>query len=176
LQNNIGIAINITKEFILSCIFACMTTNSTIQWVTKPFTQLTPEELYAILRLRSEVFVVEQNCVFLEMDNKDQIAYHTMGWLNGDLVGTTRLFNTGQSYEGYQCIGRVVGAPAYRGLGYGKALMEFSIAECERLFGKGPIKIGAQLYLNKFYSDLGFERSGDIYYEDRIEHIPMIKK
>ena len=76
LQNNIGIAIIITKEFSLSCIFVCMTTNSTIQWVTKPFTQLTPEELYAILRLRSEVFVVEQNCVYQDLDNKDQKALH----------------------------------------------------------------------------------------------------
>ena len=153
-----------------------MTIESNVKWVTKPFAELTADELYAILRLRSEVFVVEQNCVFLDMDNNDQKAFHTMGWIGDELVASTRLFNTGQSYEGYQSIGRVVGSPRHRGLGIGKDLMNYSIQECERLFGKGPIKIGAQLYLNKFYSELGFERSGDMYYEDAIEHIPMIRK
>jgi ElaA protein len=152
-----------------------MRTN-TIQWTTKKFADLTNNELYAILRLRSEVFVVEQNCPFLDMDNKDQIAYHTMGWLGSELVATTRLFNVDQSYQGYQSIGRVVGSPRHRGIGIGKELMNFSIQECEKLFGKGPIKIGAQLYLKKFYSELGFEQSGEIYFEDLIEHIPMIKK
>jgi ElaA protein len=152
-----------------------MRTN-TIQWTTKKFADLTNNELYDILRLRSEVFVVEQNCAFLDMDNKDQIAYHTMGWLGSELVATTRLFNVDQSYQGYQSIGRVVGSPRHRGIGIGKELMNFSIQECEKLFGKGPIKIGAQLYLKKFYSELGFEQSGEIYFEDLIEHIPMIKK
>ena len=153
-----------------------MTIDSNVKWVTKPFAELTADELYAILRLRSEVFVVEQNCVFLDMDNNDQKAFHTMGWIGDELVASTRLFDTGQSYAGYQSIGRVVGSPRHRGLGIGKDLMNYSIQECERLFGKGPIKIGAQLYLNKFYSELGFERSGDMYYEDAIEHIPMIRK
>jgi ElaA protein len=163
-------------EFILSPIFVNMSTNSTIQWVTKPFSALTVDELYAILRLRSEVFVVEQNCVFLDMDNNDQIAYHTMGWLNNELIASTRLFNVDQSYKGYQSIGRVVGSPKHRGIGAGKALMQYSIAECERLFGKHPIKIGAQLYLKKFYEEQGFEQAGEMYYEDAIEHIPMIRK
>lgn len=149
---------------------------NTIQWTTKKFADLNNYELYAILRLRSEVFVVEQNCVFLDMDNKDQIAYHTMGWMGSELVASTRLFNVDQSYPGYQSIGRVVGSPKHRGKGIGKELMNFSVQECERLFGKGPIKIGAQLYLKKFYTELGFEQSGEIYYEDLIEHIPMIKK
>ncbi len=176
LQNNIGIAIINVKEFTLSLKFELMTTETIVKWDTKPFSELTATELYAMLRLRSEVFVVEQNCVFLDMDNNDQKAYHVMGWIGEELVASTRLFNTGQSYDGYQSIGRVVGSPRHRGLGIGKDLMKYSIAECARLFGKGPIKIGAQLYLNKFYSDLGFERSGDMYYEDDIEHIPMIKK
>jgi ElaA protein len=149
---------------------------NTIQWTTKKFADLNNYELYAILRLRSEVFVVEQNCVFLDMDNKDQIAYHTMGWMGSELVASTRLFNVDQSYQGYQSIGRVVGSPKHRGVGIGKELMNFSVQECERLFGKGLIKIGAQLYLKKFYTELGFEQSGEIYYEDLIEHIPMIKK
>lgn len=153
-----------------------MSTNSTIQWVTKPFSALTIDELYAILRLRSEVFVVEQNCVFLDMDNNDQIAYHTMGWINNELVASTRLFDVDQSYKGCQSIGRVVSSPIHRGIGAGKALMQYSISECERLFGKHPIKIGAQLYLKNFYEEQGFEQAGEMYYEDGIEHISMIRK
>ena len=176
MQKYIGIAISIAKEFGLSLNFVDMSELTSIKWSTKHFSELTVQELYAILRLRSEVFVVEQNCVFLDMDNNDQIAYHTMGWLNEDLVATTRLFDVDQSYAGYQSIGRVVGSPKYRGIGAGKALMQFSIAECERLFGKHPIKIGAQLYLKKFYSELGWDQAGEMYYEDEIEHIPMIRK
>jgi ElaA protein len=176
LQKYIGIAIIISKEFIQSLIFVYMSTHSTIQWSTKHFSELNVDELYAILRLRSEVFVVEQNCVFLDMDNNDQKAYHTMGWLDGELIATTRLFDVDQSYPVYQSIGRVVGSPRHRGIGAGKALMQYSIAECERLFGKHPIKIGAQLYLKKFYGELGWEQAGEMYYEDEIEHIPMIRK
>jgi len=175
LQKYIGIAINISKEFGQSLNFVDMSINPTIQWSTKHFSKLTVDELYAMLRLRSEVFVVEQNCIFLDMDNNDQIAYHTMGWLNGELIATTRLFDVDQSYPGYQSIGRVVGSPKHRGIGAGKALMQYSIAECERLFGKHPIKIGAQLYLKKFYNEQGFEQAGEMYYEDEIEHIPMIR-
>lgn len=175
MQKYIGIAINISKEFDQSLNFVDMSTNPTIQWSTKHFSKLTVDELYAMLRLRSEVFVVEQNCIFLDMDNNDQIAYHTMGWLNGELIATTRLFDVDQSYPGYQSIGRVVGSPKHRGIGAGKALMQYSIAECERLFGKHPIKIGAQLYLKKFYNEQGFEQAGEMYYEDEIEHIPMIR-
>jgi len=175
LQKYIGIAINISKEFGQSLNFVNMSINPTIQWSTKHFSELTVNELYAMLRLRSEVFVVEQNCIFLDMDNNDQIAYHTMGWLNGELIATTRLFDVDQSYPGYQSIGRVVGSPKHRGIGAGKALMQYSIAECERLFGKHPIKIGAQLYLKKFYNEQGFEQAGEMYYEDEIEHIPMIR-
>jgi ElaA protein len=176
LRKYIGIAINNSKEFEQSLIFGNMSTNPTIQWSTKHFSELTVEELYAILRLRSEVFVVEQNCVFLDLDNNDQKAFHTMGWIGEELVASTRLFDVDQSYLGYQSIGRVVGSPKYRGIGAGKALMQYSIAECERLFGKHAIKIGAQLYLKKFYNEQGFEQAGEMYYEDDIEHIPMIRK
>lgn len=152
-----------------------MSENTSIQWITKAYKDLTIDELYAILRLRSEVFVVEQNCVFLDMDNNDQIAYHTMGWLNNDLVASTRLYDKDQSYHGYQSIGRVVSAPKYRKSGFGKKLMEYSIQECARLFGPGPIKIGAQKYLLKFYSSFGFVSQEDDYLEDGIPHVHMIK-
>jgi ElaA protein len=176
LQKYIGIAINIGKEFGQSLNFVSMSSNPNIKWSTKHFSELTVDELYAILRLRSEVFVVEQNCVFLDMDNNDQKAYHTMGWIGDELVASTRLFDIDQSYPGYQSIGRVVCSPRHRGIGAGKELMKYSIAECERLFGKHPIKIGAQLYLKKFYGELGWEQAGEMYYEDDIEHIPMIRK
>lgn len=152
-----------------------MNTNTNLRWVTKSFSELTVDELYDLLKLRSEVFVVEQKCIFLDIDNNDQKAYHTIGYIGDEVVATTRLFDKDIMYDGYQSIGRVVGSPRHRGLGIGKALMQYSIQECERLFGKGPIKIGAQLYLKKFYGEQGFEQSGDIYLEDEIDHIPMIR-
>ena len=152
-----------------------MSTNTNLSWVTKTFAELTVNELYDLLKLRSEVFVVEQKCIFLDLDNNDQKAYHTIGYIDDEVVATTRLFDKNIMYDGYQSIGRVVGSPRHRGLGIGKALMQYSIQECERLFGKGPIKIGAQLYLKKFYGEQGFEQSGDIYLEDEIDHIPMIR-
>ena len=155
--------------------FCFMSTSTNLRWVTKTFAELTVNELYDLLKLRSEVFVVEQNCIFLDMDNNDQKAYHTIGFLGEEVVATTRLFDKNIMYDDYQSIGRVVGSPKYRGLGIGKALMQYSIQECERLFGKGPIKIGAQLYLKKFYNEQGFEQSGGVYLEDEIDHIPMIR-
>jgi ElaA protein len=152
-----------------------MNTNTNLRWVTKSFSELTIDELYDVLRLRSEVFIVEQKCIFLDIDNNDRKAFHTIGFIGDEVVATTRLFDKDIMYDGYQSIGRVVGSPRYRGLGIGKALMQYSISECERLFGKGPIKIGAQLYLKKFYNEQGFEQSGDMYLEDDIDHIPMIR-
>lgn len=149
--------------------------NNNVTWMTKSFTELNVNELYALLRLRSEVFVLEQHCIFLDMDNNDQKAFHTIGFIGDEVVASTRLFDKNIMYDDYQSIGRVVGSPRHRGLGIGKALMQYSIQECERLFGKGPIKIGAQLYLKKFYSEQGFEQSGDVYLEDEIDHIPMIR-
>ena len=146
-----------------------------IRWTLQPFSALSTTELYYILQLRSEVFVVEQKCIFLDMDNNDQKAFHTLGYLEDELVATTRLFDKDIMYQGYQSIGRVVNSPRHRGSGIGKALMQYSIKECERLFGKGPIKIGAQLYLKKFYNEQGFEQSGAVYLEDEIDHIPMIR-
>ena len=144
-----------------------------LNWILKDFKSLTPQELYAILRLRSEVFVVEQNCIFLDMDNKDQFSYHLMGFNGNHLVASTRLIAPGKVYE-YMSIGRVVTSPAYRGTGAGRELMQISIEKCYELFGKGIIKIGAQLYLKKFYESLGFKQTSEVYLEDRIEHIEMI--
>lgn len=146
-----------------------------INWMEKAFSELTIEELYALLRLRTEVFVVEQNCVFQDMDNKDQLCRHLMGWVGQDLVAYVRILPAGLSYE-EPSIGRVVSEPRYRGLGAGRALMEEAIRRTRALYGEVPIRIGAQYYLKKFYGSLGFEAQGDIYLEDGIEHIEMVRK
>ena len=148
---------------------------ATINWVCKHFDSLTTHELYALLRLRSEVFVVEQNCVFLDMDNNDKNCFHLLGYDGDLLVACTRLLAPNTVYQ-EMSIGRVVNAVSHRGKGIGKELMRQSIQQCHQLFGYGTIKIGAQLYLKRFYERFGFEQTGDIYLEDDIEHIKMIKK
>jgi ElaA protein len=145
----------------------------TIQFIQKPFESLSPKELYEILQLRSEVFVVEQNCVFLDMDGKDDKAIHVMGYYNNQLVAYTRLLAAGISYA-EASIGRVVTKPMYRKYGFGKILMEQSIQRVFTLFGKQIIKIGAQLYLQKFYESFGFVVCSNVYDEDGIDHIEMI--
>lgn len=144
-----------------------------INWSLKKFEELSPYELYAILRLRSEVFVVEQHCVFLDQDNKDQNCWHYTGYIGNQLAAYVRILPAGISYE-EASIGRVVTSPLYRRYGIGRKLMINAIEATRELFGNQPIKIGAQLYLQKFYSSLGFVNCGDIYLEDGIEHIEMI--
>lgn len=145
-----------------------------INWISKKFQELTVDELYELLRLRSEVFVVEQNCVFLDMDNKDQKCHHLLGWIGEDLVASVRIVPAGISYK-EPSIGRVVTSPKYRGTGAGKLLMEEAIDLTIQLHGNQPIRIGAQLYLKKFYTSFGFEAEGEIYLEDGIEHIEMLR-
>jgi ElaA protein len=145
-----------------------------IQWLLKKFEELTPYQLYAILQLRNEVFVVEQNCVFQDADDKDQDSFHLMGFLNNKLVAYTRLAPSGISYE-QPSIGRVVTSPSVRKIGAGKELMQQSINAVYNLFGEQPIKIGAQLYLKKFYESFGFKQISDVYDEDGIDHIYMLK-
>jgi ElaA protein len=144
-----------------------------LTWSSKKFNDLSPHELYAIMQLRNEVFVVEQNCVYQDADNKDQLSYHFMGFQNDKLVAYTRIVPPGIAYTEV-AIGRVVTSPSIRRTGIGKELMERSIDEVYKLFGKVPIHIGAQLYLKKFYTSLGFQQSSDTYLEDGIEHIEMI--
>ncbi len=144
-----------------------------IEWKCIFFTELTPQELYSIIRLRNEVFVAEQNCVFQDADNKDQQCFHLCGWDNHNLVAYARLIPEGVIYNEVS-IGRVVTSPAYRNKGAGRALIEEAIEKCKLIFGKKNIKIGAQLYLKKFYESFGFRQRGEIYIEDGIEHIKMM--
>jgi ElaA protein len=142
-------------------------------WACKKFQELSVDELYAILRLRSEVFVVEQNCVFLDMDNKDRHCHHLMGWRDGLLAGYSRLVPSGISYV-ESSIGRIVTSPAARRLGVGRELLSKSIDTLYTLYGKQPVRIGAQCYLKTFYESFGFVQNGEIYLEDGIKHIEML--
>lgn len=142
-------------------------------WLCKKFDALTSHELYAILQLRNEVFVVEQNCVFQDADNKDQYCYHLMGWQENDLAAYSRILPPEISYS-ESSIGRIVTSPKARRNGIGRELVKQSIEELYILFGKIPIKIGAQMYLQKFYESFGFKQTSDIYLEDDIPHIEML--
>jgi ElaA protein len=140
----------------------------------KKFDELSPHELYAILQLRNEIFAIEQNCVYPDMDNKDQQSFHLMGWGNNKLVAYTRLIPPGITYK-EPSIGRVVTSGIVRRTGEGKILMQHSIDFLEQHYPGKPIRIGAQLYLRNFYSSLGFVQTSDIYLEDGIEHIEMVR-
>lgn len=141
-----------------------------------PFYELSLDQLYEIMKLRQEVFIVEQNCPFVDADGKDNVAWHFMLFdENNKLAAYTRLFDKNIYYEGYTSIGRVVTSTHARGGGVGKLLMQKSIEKTIELFGNKPIKIGAQCYLIKFYQSLGFELTGNDYIEDGIEHTYMIK-
>lgn len=141
----------------------------------KFFDDLTAHELYAIMRLRSEVFVLEQQCIYQDADNKDLSAYHLMIQDGDTLVAYARLLPPGISYE-YMSIGRVISKQEYRRKGAGRLLMKEAIKACQELFGEGPIRIGAQLYLKEFYESFGFVQTGEVYLEDDIEHIEMTRQ
>lgn len=149
--------------------------SSQIQWFIKPFHELSLTELYNYLQLRTLVFVVEQNCVFQDMDGKDAIALHLLAYDGDKNVACARLFKAGHYYE-FSSIGRVVVHPDYRNLNLGNQLMINAIEGIKTHFNEGDIKIGAQFYLKKFYENHGFITSSDVYLEDDIEHIEMIKK
>ena len=149
-------------------------------WMLKKFEDLEPHELYAILQLRNLVFAVEQNCVYPDLDNRDQASFHLMCWSvpaskdeKASLLAYTRLLPPGLAYD-EPSIGRVVTATAARKTGLGRELMNRSIAHIYTLYGKQPIKIGAQLYLLQFYQSLGFKQTSEIYLEDGIEHVEML--
>lgn len=146
-----------------------------IQWTLKKFEELSVVELYKIIQLRNEVFVVEQTCAYQDADEKDFGSHHLMGWIGDDLAAYTRLLPAGLSFDEIS-IGRVVTSPRYRQKGYGKILMKKSIESAYFLFTVQPIKIGAQLYLQRFYEGLGFTKCSDIYLEDDIQHIEMLRK
>lgn len=140
----------------------------------KSFKELTLKELYDLLQLRSEVFVVEQDCVYQDVDGKDKKALHVLGYKNDNLVAYTRIFKAGDYFE-EASIGRVVVRENVRKFKYGYAIMNASIEAIKDNFVETVIRISAQTYLKRFYNELGFFEVGEDYLEDGIPHINMIK-
>lgn len=141
----------------------------------KDYGQLTKNELYAILQLRSEVFVVEQDCVYQDIDGKDDQALHVMGYDGDNLVAYARCFPAGYYFD-EAAIGRVVVRDTARKHGYGKVIMQASIDEIYNRHGKQPVRVSAQVYLDKFYRELGFIPEGEGYLEDGIPHMSMVRE
>jgi ElaA protein len=146
-------------------------------WTWQRFDDLSSRDVYDFLALRSQVFVVEQACVFLDTDYCDQAAWHLLGRVIDDsgtpkLAAYLRALDAGVKYD-EPSIGRVIVAEAWRGSGLGRTLMEEGIARARALWPSDDIVIGAQQRLEDFYRSLGFEREGEIYDEDGIDHIQM---
>tara|TARA_Y100000782_G_scaffold65428_1_gene71412 strand:+ start:1635 stop:2075 length:441 start_codon:yes stop_codon:yes gene_type:complete len=141
----------------------------------KAFNELTLDSLYEVLQLRAEVFVVEQNCPYQDVDGKDQKAMHILGYHKEQLVAYTRVFKPGYYFDNAS-IGRVVVKENARQYGFGKDIMKASITFIEDTLDLSTIELSAQTYLKKFYNDLGFQEIGEGYLEDNIPHIRMIKK
>jgi ElaA protein len=144
----------------------------TINWKIKPFNELSLQELYSLLKLRSIVFVVEQNCIYQDIDGKDEKALHLLGEYNNEIVAYARLFKGGDYFKNAS-IGRVVIHPEARDKKFGHEMMQQAIAGIETYFKETKITISAQLYLQKFYESHGFLKTSDVYLEDDIEHIEM---
>lgn len=146
-----------------------------LEWKISPFQSLQINELYEILRLRSEVFVVEQRSIYLDIDDKDQIAQHIRGYKDGKLVAYARIFRSGDYFED-AAIGRIVVAPSVRGERYGHQLLDISLNQLENIWEEKAITISAQVYLKKFYEFYGFSATSEEYDEDGIPHIMMRKE
>lgn len=163
-----------TKHLLL------ITTNSINKlinsWKIKKFKDLKASEVYKIMQLRNEVFVVEQNCVYQDADGKDAKSFHLLG-LNqkDDVLAYCRIVPAGIAYEDVS-IGRVVTSPKVRGKGFGKELMVQALDKIRLLYSNVEVRIGAQVYLKEFYSEMGFVAVGKEYMEDNIPHIEMVKK
>lgn len=144
-----------------------------LQSVIKTFNELSPQDIYSILQLRSEVFVVEQNCVYQDIDDKDQYALHLLLKKDDYLIGYSRIFKAGDYFK-EASIGRVLVKKEDRNNRHGSLLMELSIKAIKDHFKENTVKISAQTYLKKFYNELGFDPIGEEYLEDGIPHIAML--
>ena len=140
----------------------------------KKFKDLSLSELYDILQLRSEVFVVEQDCVYQDIDGKDSEALHVIGFKNQKIVAYTRCFKPGFYFE-EAAIGRVVVKKSERKFGYGHEIMKASDRAIQQYYNTSNIKLSAQQYLIKFYEFHGYTTTGEGYLEDGIPHIAMVK-
>lgn len=147
---------------------------SSIVWKIKPFSELSTEELYQILKIRQEVFIVEQTCYYLDADGYDQQAVHIWAEKEGEILAYSRVFEPGIKYK-EASIGRVLTNPNYRKNNLGKILIRFSINTIESRFRTQSIRISAQDYLLRFYSEFGFQDTGKKYLEDDIPHTEMMR-
>ena len=154
--------------------------STALRWQLAPFDALSARELYEAMRLRAEVFVVEQQCVFSDPDGHDPRALHLLGWRDGApdespaLLAYARIFAPGALYA-EASIGRVVTSPAARGAGLGRALMAEALARTASLFPGVPVRLAAQQRLEKFYTELGFRTVSTSFLEDGIVHVYMIR-
>ncbi|MEO7400945.1 MAG: GNAT family N-acetyltransferase [Polaromonas sp.] len=145
-----------------------------IKWRFTSFDALSTAELYAALQLRSEVFVVEQACVFQDMDGADETAMHLLGMLDGQLVAYARCLPVGSKFP-EASMGRIITRDSVRGTGAGHVLVEKAVACLTQQWGVQAIRIGAQARLELFYRQHGFVRTGDLYLEDGIPHVEMLR-
>jgi ElaA protein len=142
-----------------------------LTWHDRAFDELTRDELYAIIALREQVFVVEQRCAYLDADGVDRDCRHLWAQDGGEIVAYLRLIPPGIKYD-EAAIGRVIVAQRMRGTGLGKELMRRGLAAA----GAVPVRLGAQAHLERFYTELGFRRVSDVYDEDGIPHIQMLRE
>ena len=145
-----------------------------IHFIYKTFDQLTSNELHDMYALRSEVFVVEQDCVYQDIDGNDPKSIHVLGSIEGDLVAYARILDQGLSYADYSSIGRIVVSPVHRAQKLGHALVDFAIKTTQKEYANARIKISAQAHLEKFYETHQFKATGEAYLEDGIPHIGML--
>jgi len=143
------------------------------QWLTRTFAELSQAQLYALLRLRQEVFVVEQHCIYLDLDGLDQDARHMLCMLDDRLLAYQRCLAPGLSYP-ESSLGRIVVSPGARGRQLGRALVQRGVDFNIRHWPRADIRINAQAYLRGFYTDLGFVAAGEEYVEDGIPHVQML--
>lgn len=156
---------------------SAVVSSSTLRWQCSRFYELSLNELYDVMRLRQLVFVVEQNCAYVDADGYDAVAMHLLGWSAGpkpQLNAYARLFAPGVKYD-EAAIGRVVTHPDVRASGLGRALMHEAIARLRTQHGDVAIRLSAQRYLERFYNELGFVVAGEPYDEDGIPHIEMVR-
>ena len=146
-----------------------------MNWKIKRFEEMTTTELYEILRVRSEVFVVEQTCIYQDLDLKDKKAYHLFCENNGEIAAYLRILDKGVSYPEIS-IGRVLTRETNRRIGLAREMMQKAISFVEEELSEMQIRISAQLYLKQFYESLGFLITSEVYLEDDIEHIDMVRR
>ena len=148
-------------------------TKPLIKWYCLPFAELSVDQLYALLKLRQDVFVLEQTCLYPDIDNKDKHCHHLLGYQEDNLVALLRIVPPGLSYD-EPSMGRVTTAREFRNAGIGRELVQQGVEVLCELYPGLSVKIGAQTYLKNFYASFGFEAVGDVYDEDGIPHIDML--